>query len=161
MSVKPVMLGSPMPVEALSQLDRDLKSFAGGVGDHRHSFFGATWPANSSNSTKFAVAIALACSLVGSLLALISWRLVGELAPPSVPAVQAAYDVEAFIHRAQHDKTLKIVDAKCHAITVSSVYCHVTFTADAEPGRLFVDGARLERRADDWKLTFGLCRGLR
>jgi hypothetical protein len=88
-------------------------------------------------------------------------RLVGELAPPSVAAIQAAYDAQAFIHTAQHDKTLKIVDADCRAITVSSVYCRVTFTADAEPGRLFVDGARLERGADDWKLTLGLCRGLR
>jgi len=95
------------------------------------------------------------------------WQLVGWICAvvalsckpaPDMATIQTAYDREASLGSALHDKGLQVLQAKCHDGSAGYL-CEVTFTSKDDPAqRLYFDIVAVTRVGDIWELKSGLCK---
>jgi hypothetical protein len=97
-----------------------------------------------------------------SLLAFVSWICSGTgylCEPPNASIVQRAYERESGAGSSQHDRELRVLDAKCGPSKTGTYLCEVTFRSSADPDeRLYFDVIRIARKGDGWQLESGLCK---
>lgn len=80
-------------------------------------------------------------------------------ATPGASVIQSAYDREEAVGSKLHDKSLQVLQAKCHDDGTDKYLCEVTFISKADPTeRLFFDIVAVARGADGWELKSGLCK---
>jgi hypothetical protein len=80
-------------------------------------------------------------------------------ATPGVSVIQTAYDREEAAGSKLHDKSLQVLQAKCHDDGTDKYLCEVTFISKNDPTeRLFFDIVAVARNADGWELKSGLCK---
>jgi hypothetical protein len=80
-------------------------------------------------------------------------------ATPGVSVIQTAYDHEEAAGSNLHDKSLQVLQAKCHDDGTDKYLCEVTFISKNDPTeRLFFDIVAVARNADGWELKSGLCK---
>ena len=78
---------------------------------------------------------------------------------PGVAVIQSAYEREEEAGSKLHDKSLQVLEAKCHDDGTDKYLCEVTFTSKADPTeRLFFDIVAVARGSDGWELKSGLCK---
>jgi hypothetical protein len=80
-------------------------------------------------------------------------------ATPGVSVIQTAYDREEAAGSKLHDKSLQVLEAKCHDDGTDKYLCEVTFISKSDPTeRLFFDIVAVARATDGWELKSGLCK---
>ena len=80
-------------------------------------------------------------------------------AEPNAAVIQSAYDREAAAGSKLHDKTLQVLQAKCHDDGTDKYRCEITFISKSDPTeRPFFDIVAVARVADRWELKSGLCK---
>ena len=80
-------------------------------------------------------------------------------AHPDISTVQEAYRREEASGAKEHDKQLKILDAKCHDRSNTGLLCEVTFMSEADPDeRLYFDIVALAPAEEGWRMASGLCK---
>ena len=81
-------------------------------------------------------------------------------AAPGVSVIQSAYEREdAAGSNTLHDKSLQVLQAKCHDDGTDKYLCEVTFISKSDPAeRPFFDVVAVARVADGWALKSGLCK---
>jgi hypothetical protein len=78
---------------------------------------------------------------------------------PGVSVIQSAYEREEAAGSKVHDKSLQVLEAKCHDDGTDKYLCEVTFISKADPTeRLFFDIVAVARGSDGWELKSGLCK---
>jgi hypothetical protein len=108
----------------------------------------------------------LAAALIAVGGPALAWRAFAPAAdpegPPTMAALQQAYDREKNAAGGLHDDDLEIVGVDCHAGAPARFLCQVGFVKqNDDPDRVFLDAALIERRAGGgWKLLRGLCKRL-
>jgi|ERR1043166_9794996 hypothetical protein len=81
-------------------------------------------------------------------------------ARPGVAVIQAAYEREASVGSALHDKGLQVLQAKCHDRGGNDGFlCEVTFISKSDPTeRLYFDIVAVAPAGKGWQLESGLCK---
>lgn len=80
-------------------------------------------------------------------------------ATPGVGVIQTAYEREELAGSTLHDKSLQVLQAKCHDKGGDQFLCEVTFISKSDPTqRLFFDIVAVARAAGGWELKSGLCK---
>ena len=77
---------------------------------------------------------------------------------PDIAAIQTAYEREAPVGSALHDKGLQVLEAKCQHDGTDKFICEITFISKADSERPYFDIASVARAGEGWELKSGLCK---